>query len=241
MLNEFSRQELLLGSENMQKLKNSKVIIFGVGGVGGYVAEGLARAGIGRIDVVDNDVVTLTNINRQIIALQETIGFKKVDLIKDRLLKINPNLEINAYNLFYNIDNSDKINLKEYDYVIDAIDTISSKLELITQAKNVGVKIISSMGTGNKVDPTKFIVDDIFNTKVCPLAKVMRKELKQRGIDRLKVCYSREIPLSPLESEEKDRKQTIGSVSFVPPVAGFVIAGEVVKDLIGFVGNNVGA
>ena len=213
----------------MEKLRNSKVLLFGVGGVGGHIAEALARAGVGRIDLVDNDVVSSSNINRQIVALNSTLGHHKVDIMRERIIDINPKCEVKAFKLFYLPKNANTFNFNEYDYVIDAVDTVTAKIEIIERAKQSNVKVISAMGAGNKLDPTKFVVTDIYKTKVCPLAKVMRHELKKRGITDLKVIYSTEeaIKVSGVEGE----KVTPGSVSFVPSVCGLIVASEVVKDL----------
>lgn len=224
MDNWLLRTEMLIGKENLDKLANSTVAVFGCGGVGSYVAEGLVRAGIGNIVLIDNDVVDITNINRQLIADTTTINMPKVEVEKERLLKINPNLDIQIYKEFYNSTNSNLLN-NNYTYIVDAIDTVSSKISLIEEAFNRNIKIISSMGTGNKLDPTKFEVTDIYKTSVCPLAKVMRKELKKRNIPHLKVVYSKEEPIAT-------NTRTPASISFVPSVAGLIIAGEVIKDII---------
>ena len=246
MSNQFSRTELLVGTEGIKRLKNTRVAVFGIGGVGGYAVEALARSGVGTLDLIDNDKVCLSNINRQIIATRKTIGQYKVEVAKERILEINPEAEVNIYKTFYLPDTAEQFDFSRYDYVVDAIDTVSGKLELAVQAQKSGVPIISSMGTGNKMDPTAFRVTDISKTSVCPLAKVMRRELKKRGIEHLKVVYSQEKPLTPLKdiSEEEQvsqgRRQTPGSNAFVPSVAGLIIAGEVIKDLIGYqqAGNN---
>lgn len=235
MLNEFSRTELLIGAEGVERLKNARVAIFGVGGVGGHAMEALARSGIGTIDVIDDDTVSVTNINRQILATQKTVGKYKTDVAKERILEINPEAHIFTHKMFFLPENANQFEFKQYDYIVDAIDTVSGKLSLAEQAQKAGVPIISSMGAGNKMDPTAFEVADIYETSVCPLAKVMRRELKKRGIKKLKVVYSKEKPLMPKESEEQmtsARRQIPGSVSFVPSVAGLIIAGEVVKDLL---------
>ncbi len=236
--NRFSRTELLYGKEIMQKFAKSRVAVFGVGGVGGYAAEALARSGIGSIDLIDNDKICLSNINRQIFALESTIGKYKADTAKDRLLDINPDININVHKIFYLPENSALINFKNYDYVIDAIDTVAGKIEIIEQAKKAGVSVISSMGAGNKTDPTKFEITDIYSTSVCPLAKVMRSELKKRGITDLKVVYSKQKPIKPkleisMEAEQSNSKKRAipGSTAFVPSVAGLIIAGEVLNDL----------
>ncbi len=226
----FSRTELLLGKEKVDILKNSKVAIFGIGGVGSFVLEGLARAGIGSFILVDNDTISESNLNRQLVATTKTIGRPKVEVAKERVLEINPNANIEIYKEFFMPDTREEIIDKSIDYIVDAIDTVSSKIELIVRAKKLNIKIISSMGTGNKLNPTKFEVADIYKTSVCPLAKVMRKELRKRDINGLKVLYSKEDPIK-IEKNLKE-KQVPGSISFVPSVAGLMIAGEVVKDLI---------
>jgi tRNA A37 threonylcarbamoyladenosine dehydratase len=235
MIYEFSRSQMLLGSEAMEKLAKSSVILFGVGGVGSYCAEALARTGVGKICLVDGDKVTLTNINRQLVATHKTIGMPKVLVAKDRILDINPSCEVTVHECFYGPENEDNINLSDYDYVIDAIDTVKSKVFLIEKAILAGVRIISSMGAGNKLDPTKFKVSDISKTEMCPLAKVMRRELRQRGINHLKVVFSTEPPIEPKEDAEEIsplKPKIPGSVAFVPSVAGLVLAGEAIKDLI---------
>ena len=234
MLNEFSRAELLLGSEAMEKLKNSHVAVFGVGGVGGYVCEALARGGVFKLSLFDNDTVSLTNINRQIIALHSTVGRKKVEVIKERLLDINPLMEIEIYDTFVTEENIKEIDFTKFSYVVDAIDTVTGKVGIIKEAYENNIPVISSMGAGNKLDPTAFEITDINKTSVCPLARVMRKKLKDIGVKKCKVLYSQEIPLTPRASEEtKDgRKVTPGSLSFVPSAAGLIIAGEVIKDII---------
>lgn len=238
MLNQFSRTELLLGKDSMDKLKGSRVAVFGVGGVGGYAVEALVRSGIGAIDIIDNDKVCLTNINRQIIATRKSIGLYKVDVAEERILDINPDTVVRKYKTFYMPDTAAQFDFSEYDYIIDAIDTVTGKIELIVNAKKAGTPIISSMGAGNKLNAFDFEVTDIYKTSVCPLAKVMRKELKKRNINKLKVVYSKEQPLTPIlcddvkEELSAGRRQVPGSVAFVPSVAGLIIAGEVVKDLI---------
>ena len=233
-MNQFSRTEMLIGKDNLQKLKNSKVAIFGIGGVGSYVAEGLVRSGIEKFVLVDNDKVSETNINRQIIATTKTIGEYKVDLMKQRILDINPNSKVETYRTFYMPDSKEQILDSSINYIIDAIDTVTAKIYLVEQAAKLNIPIISSMGTGNKLEPTKFEITDIYKTSVCPLAKVMRKELKTRNIKRLKVLYSKEEPIKQDKRLEEtiNKKQVPGSVSFVPSVAGLIIAGEVVKDLM---------
>jgi tRNA A37 threonylcarbamoyladenosine dehydratase len=228
----FSRTEILLGKSAMEKLKNVRVAVFGVGGVGGYVVEALARSGVGTLDLIDNDSVSESNVNRQIIALHSTIGRAKVDVAKERVKDINPDICVHAHQVFYLPETADEFDFTKYDYVVDAIDTVSGKLALIERAKEAKVPVISSMGAGNKLDPTAFEVADIQKTSVCPLARVMRRELKKRGIDHVKVVYSKEEPLpSPLQDEESG-KPIPGSIAFVPSVVGLILAGEVIKDLI---------
>lgn len=248
MLNQFSRTELLFGKENMERLAHSRVAVFGIGGVGGYTVEALARSGVGTLDLIDDDKVCLTNINRQIHATRKTVGKYKADVAKERVLEINPHAVVNVYKTFYMPDTADRFDFTQYDYVVDAIDTVTGKLELAEQAEKCGVPIISSMGAGNKMDPTAFRVADIYKTSVCPLAKVMRRELKKRGIKRLKVVYSQEQPIEPIEDMAiscrehcicppgtarkcTQRRAIPGSNAFVPSVVGLIIAGEVVKDL----------
>lgn len=237
MLEQFSRTELLIGKEGLEKLSKSRVAVFGVGGVGGYVVEALIRSGLGNIDIIDNDVVSLSNINRQIIATHKSIGQYKVDVAKDRILDINPNVVVNIYKTFFTPETAAGFDFKNYDYIVDAIDTVAGKLSLIEKAKEFSVPIICSMGAGNKLDPTKFEVTDISKTSVCPLARVIRTELKKRKISGVKVVYSKEPPLKPLKNESanncpQSKKVAPGSVAFVPSVAGLIIAGEVIKDLI---------
>lgn len=239
MLNQFSRTELLLGSEAMQKLKNSRVAVFGVGGVGGYTVEALARSGVGAIDLIDNDTVSLTNINRQIIATLDTVGRYKVDVAEERIKSINPDCKVVKHKCFFLPETADEFDFNDYDYVVDAIDTVKGKLEIIVRAKQVETMVISSMGAGNKLDPTAFEVADISKTSVCPLAKTMRVQLRKIGINHLKVVYSKEAPVVPrynedsaLEQAESVRRALPGSTAFVPSVVGLIIAGEVVKDLI---------
>lgn len=234
MPNQFTRTEMLLGSEAVHKLKQCRIAVFGIGGVGGYTVEALARSGVGTLDLIDNDTVSITNINRQIIALHSTVGMNKTEAAKKRLLDINPNIKINTYNTFFTPENSGEFNFSQYDYIVDAIDTVSGKIELAVQADKANVPIISSMGAGNKLDPTRFEVSDIYKTSVCPLARVMRRELKKRNIGKLKVVYSKEEALSPkCESDEDSgmKKQTPASIAYVPSVVGLIIAGEVINDI----------
>ena len=231
MLNQFSRTELLIGEEGIEKLQNAKVAIYGVGGVGSFVAEGLARSGIGNMVLIDNDVVSISNLNRQIHANIETIGKKKVEVMKERILKINPNAKINTYMADEVENGEESIIDSTFSYIIDAVDTVSTKLKLIERASKLNVPIISAMGAGNKLDPTRFEVTDIYKTSVCPLAKVMRKELKNRGIKKLKVVYSKEQPIKH-ETNEMYEKRVPGSIAFVPSVVGLIIASEVIKDIL---------
>ncbi|MBO5312351.1 MAG: tRNA threonylcarbamoyladenosine dehydratase [Clostridia bacterium] len=231
-MEEFSRTEALLGDGSVERLSKKRVIVFGVGGVGGYVCEALARSGIGQVDVVDNDTVAVSNLNRQIIALHSTLGQYKVDAVKARMLDINPNMKVNALNVFYSPETVERIDLSSYDYVVDAIDTVKSKIELCVRCKSLGVPIISSMGAGNKLDPCAFKVSDIYKTSVCPLARVMRGELKKRGVTGLKVVYSEEKPISREIIGEEKGKRAPASCAFVPSVVGLIIASEVVKDLV---------
>lgn len=229
-MEQFSRTELLIGKENVEKLNKSKVAVFGIGGVGSYVVEGLARAGVGKFVLIDKDKVDITNLNRQIIATHKTVGKSKVEVSKERIIDINPNAEVEIYEEFF-MPESEGILDETVDYIVDAVDTVTAKIELVIRADKLNIPIISSMGTGNKLDPTRFEVTDIYKTEVCPLAKVMRKELKQRGIKKLKVVYSKEEPVKAMQKEE-GKKQPPASISFVPSVAGLIIAGEVIKDLI---------
>ena len=232
----------MIGKEALARLRRCKVAVFGIGGVGSFAAEALARAGIGRFVLVDNDVVCLTNINRQLIATRKTLGRPKVEVMKERIREINPEAEVTIYQAFYLPGSSPELIQDDYDYIVDAVDTVTAKIDLAVQAKKRGIPIISAMGAGNKMDPTRFRVADIYSTTVDPLAKVMRKELRNRGIDSLKVVYSTELPIKPLKSDEEvPKKQTPGSISFVPPVAGLIIAGEVIRDLIGYPGKEAGA
>ena len=231
-MNQFSRTELLIGKDGVEKLANAKVAIFGIGGVGSFVVEALARSGIGNFVLVDNDEVDITNLNRQIIATHKTIGKPKVEIAGERILDINPNANVEIYREFF-MPESKGILDNSIDYIVDAVDTVTAKIELVVRAEKMNIPIISSMGTGNKLDPTRFEVTDIYKTSVCPLAKVMRKELKQRGIKKLKVVFSKEEPIKPLNSNElTNKKQVPGSISFVPSVAGLIVAGEVIKDII---------
>ena len=237
MLNQFSRTELLFGKEAMEKLAASRVAVFGVGGVGGYAVEALARSGVGSLDLIDDDKVCLTNINRQIYATRKTVGKYKVDVAAERIADINPDAVVKTYKTFFMPETADSFDFSQFDYVIDAIDTVTGKIELVMRAQAAGTPIISSMGAGNKLDPTAFEVADIYKTSVCPLARVMRTELKRRGIKKLKVVYSKEKPLTPIESEEQSgetsRRQVPGSTAFVPSTVGLIIAGEVIKDITG--------
>jgi len=248
MLNQFSRTELLLGKDAMEKLADSRVAVFGIGGVGGYTVEALARSGVGTIDIIDDDKVCLTNINRQIYATHKTVGKYKVDVAKERILEINPQANVNIFKTFYSPETADLFDFNNYDYVVDAIDTVTGKIELVMNADKTGTPIISSMGAGNKLNPAEFEVADIYKTSVCPLAKVMRHELRKRGIKKLKVVYSKEKPITPIEDMAisckahcicppgtarkcTQRRQVPGSNAFVPSVVGLIIAGEVIKDL----------
>lgn len=248
MMNQFSRTQLLIGEAAINKLKESKIAVFGIGGVGGYVCEALVRSGVGSFDLIDDDKVCLTNINRQIIATSKTVGKYKADVMKERMKEINPDVEVTVHKCFFLPENAENFPFEKYDYVVDAVDTITAKLEIIMQAKMKHVPVISCMGAGNKLDASAFRVSDIYKTKMCPLAKVMRKELKKRGVKNLKVVYSEEKPTRPLEDMSiscrnhcicppgakhkcTERRDIPGSVAFVPSVAGLIIAGEVVKDL----------
>ncbi|MBQ1995076.1 MAG: tRNA threonylcarbamoyladenosine dehydratase [Clostridia bacterium] len=232
MIKQFSRTEMLIGKNALATLKKSRVAVFGAGGVGGYVIEALARSGVGAIDIIDNDTVSESNINRQIIALRSTIGLLKTEVVKKRVEDINPECKVTVYETFVLPENIDTFDFSKYDYVVDAIDTVSGKLAIIEKAYNEGVPVISSMGTGNKLDPTKFSVTDISKTSVCPLARVMRYELKKRGIKKLKVLFSTEEPIKPNTEKDERGKVPPGSISFVPSVAGLIIGGGVIKDLI---------
>ena len=249
MLNQFSRTELILGKEAMEKLASSRVAVFGIGGVGGYAVEALIRSGVGAVDLIDDDKVCMTNINRQLYATRKTLGRYKVDVAAERIAEINPDATVRVYKTFFMPQTAEQFDFSEYDYVIDAIDTVTGKIELVMKAEEAGVPIISAMGAGNKLDPTAFEVADIYQTSVCPLARVMRRELSRRGVKKLKVVYSKEQPLTPNNDSEiscrancvcppgTERKCTArrdipGSTAFVPPVVGLIIAGEVVKDII---------
>ncbi|WMI80873.1 tRNA threonylcarbamoyladenosine dehydratase [Anaerotignum sp. MB30-C6] len=232
-LHELSRAELLLGQEGLERLKNAKVAVFGIGGVGSFAAEALARSGIGHLTLIDGDIVSLTNINRQLIATQKTVGQYKTDIMKQRIHDILPETIVESHSLYFTNENRGLIDFSTYDYIVDAIDMITSKIILIEEAKKANVPVISCMGTGNKFDPSRFEVADIAKTSVCPLAKVMRKELKDRGIRGVKVVYSKELPQKPAESAEAGKRQIPGSLSFVPPAAGMVLAGEVICHIAG--------
>lgn len=251
MLNQFSRTQLLIGEEGIAALRDARVAVFGIGGVGGYVVEALARSGVGHFDLIDDDKVCLTNINRQIIATRKTVGQYKVDVMKDRILSINPDAEVVTHQCFYLPETASEFDFASYSYVVDAVDTVTAKIDIIMQAQAAGVPVISSMGAGNKMDPTKFAVTDIYKTTMCPLAKVMRRELKKRGVKKLKVVYSTEKAIRPKEDMSiscrtncicppgaahkcTERRDIPGSIAFVPSVAGLIVAGEVVKDLIGY-------
>ena len=257
MLNQYSRTQLIFGAEAMEKLRNSRVAVFGIGGVGGYTVEALARSGVGELDLIDDDKVCLTNINRQIIATRKTVGQYKVDVAAERVHDIDPNIVVNTYKTFYTPETAEQFDFTKYDYVVDAIDTVTGKISLVMNAKKAKTSIICSMGAGNKVDPTAFEVTDIFKTSVDPLARVMRIELKKRGIRKLKVVYSKEVPLTPVDDMATSckthcicppgtarkctqRRQVPGSNAFVPSVVGLIIAGEVIKDLTGFKGKGMG-
>ena len=250
MLTQFSRTQLLLGEEAMDRLKNTRIAVFGVGGVGGFVCEALVRSGVGAFDLIDDDKVCLTNLNRQIIATRKTVGKYKAEVMRDRMIEINPEVDVRIHKRFFLPENADEFPFSEYDYVVDAVDTVTAKIELVMKCQKEGIPIISSMGAGNKLEASAFKVADIYKTKMCPLAKVMRRELKKRGVKKLKVVYSEEKPTRPIEdmsiscrtncicppgAEHKctERSDIPGSVAFVPSVAGLIIAGEVVKDLTG--------
>ena len=228
MNDQFQRTRMLIGQENLDKLKDTKVLVFGVGGVGGYVCEALCRGGVGRIDIVDKDVVDVTNINRQIIATHETVGRPKVEVCRERMLSINPDVKVDARQCFYLPERAGEFDFGAYDYVVDAVDNVTAKIDIICNARAAGVPVISSMGTGNKLDPTMFKIADIKDTKVCPLAKAVRKELRKRGVSGVKVLYSEEEPIKPLS----DDTRTPASISFVPSAAGLIIAGRVILDIL---------
>jgi tRNA A37 threonylcarbamoyladenosine dehydratase len=236
MIEQFSRTQILLGEEAMEKLYRARVAVFGIGGVGGYVVEALARCGVGQLDLIDSDTVSVSNINRQILATHSTVGKLKVDAAKDRVLDINPNCVVRTYPCFYLPDTADQFDFTQYDYIVDAIDTVTGKLQLVERAVEAGTPIICSMGTGNKLDASAFQVADISKTSVCPLARIMRKELKKRGINHVKVVYSQEDALTPVGAEEEmkllGKRQIPGSTAFVPGAAGLILAGEVIRDLI---------
>ncbi len=237
-MDQFARTKLLLGEEAMEKLRRARVAVFGIGGVGGYVCEALVRSGIGAFDLVDSDTVSFTNLNRQIIATMETVGRSKTEVMAERMRAINPQVQVRVHNCFFLPENADDFPFEEYDYVVDAVDTVTAKLAIIERARRSGVPVISAMGAGNKLDPSRFRVSDISQTSICPLARVMRKELKKRGIEHLKVVWSDEPPRQPTaettqEEAPPGRRALPGSVAFVPAVCGLVIAGEVVKDIAG--------
>lgn len=236
MANQFSRTQLILGEEAMKKLSESRVAVFGIGGVGGHAVEALVRSGIGAIDIIDNDTVSETNINRQIVALRSTVGRYKVDVAKERISDINPDCRVNAYRIFYTPETASEFDFTQYDYVVDAIDTVTGKIELVMNAQKCGTPVISSMGAGNKINPEMFEVADIYQTSVCPLARVMRNELKKRGVKKLKVVYSKEKAMTPvcqIDEQNEFRRTLPGSTAFTPSVAGLIIAGEIIKDLTG--------
>lgn len=240
MTDRFSRTEMLLGSDAMEKLRNARVAVFGLGGVGGYIVEALARSGVGALDIIDNDTVSITNLNRQIVAVEETVGMPKTEAAKMRIMQINPDCKVTAYNTFYMPENSSDFDFAQYDYIADAIDTVTAKIELVMNANKCGTPIICSMGTGNKLNPAELEVADIYKTSVCPLARIMRYELKRRGIKKLKVVYSKEMPIVPTgaaaekcRAESTGKKNVPGSTAFVPAVAGMIIASEIVKDICG--------
>ena len=250
MLNQFSRTGLLIGKEALERLSKAHVAVFGIGGVGGYVVEALVRSGIGNFDLIDDDKVCLTNLNRQIIATRDTIGRHKVEVMRERILSINPDAEVTTHRCVYLPENARDFDFSSYDYVVDAVDTVTAKLEIVMRAKESNIPVISCMGVGNKLNPTQLEIADIYKTSVCPLAKVMRRELRKRGVDKLKVLYSKEEPITPLDDSEDtcrehcvcppgttrkctQRRAIPGSISFVPSAAGLIIASEVVKDLAG--------
>ena len=234
-MNQFSRTQLLLGKEAIQTLRQAKVAVFGIGGVGGYVCEALVRSGVGHFVLVDSDLVSVTNLNRQIIASWDTVGRPKTEVMAERMKSINPDVEAEVRNCFYLPENADSFDFSSYSYVVDAVDTVAAKIEIILRAQKAGVPVISSMGAGNHLDPEAFHVADLYQTRMCPLAKVMRRELKKRGVEKLKVVYSKEPPINTNDCEiNQNRKDNVkGSVSFVPSVAGLILAGEVIKDIAG--------
>lgn len=245
MEDQYARTKLLIGAQGLDRLRDSRVAVFGVGGVGGYVCEALARSGIGTLDIIDSDTVAWSNLNRQIIATRDTVGRYKVDVMRERISSIDPETSVNAYRCFFLADSASEFPFEEYDYVVDAVDTVTAKIELVMKCQSMNIPIICSMGAGNKLDPGRFKVADIYKTQICPLARVMRRELKKRGVKRLKVVYSDEAPITPLAPDEagidpseaappagSSRRSTPGSTAFVPAAAGLLIAAEVVKDLI---------
>lgn len=231
MKEQHSRTEMLIGTEGVEKLNKSRIAVFGVGGVGGYAVEALARAGVGEIHLIDSDVVSLSNINRQIIATHDTVGQYKTEAMRDRVLSINPEAKVVCYNVFFDNDTKCQFDFTKYDYIVDAIDSLSAKVELICSAKNDGIPIISAMGAGNKLDPTQFEISDISKTTVCPLARAVRTMLRKRGVNNLKVVYSKESPVVPPEVSDGEKRRVPASISFVPSVMGLIIAGEVIKDI----------
>lgn len=237
MQEQFSRTQLLIGEEGIRRLQAARVAVFGIGGVGGHVVEALARSGVGAFDLVDNDEVALSNLNRQIIATLDTVGRPKVDVMKERILSINPDAVVETHQCFYLPENANEFDFSRYSYVVDAVDTVTAKIDIILRAQEVGVPVISAMGAGNKLDPTKFEVTDIYKTTMCPLAKVMRRELKKRGVKKLKVVYSTEQAITPRENATETKgasgRPAPGSIAFVPSVAGLIVAGEVVKEIVG--------
>lgn len=232
--NAFSRTQMLIGEEALECLRKSKVAVFGIGGVGGYVVEALARSGVGKFELTDNDTVSLSNLNRQIIATRNTVGQYKTDVMRERILSINPEAEVSVHRCFYLPETAEEFDFNAYSYVVDAVDTVTAKIDIIMRAKSAGVPVISSMGAGNKLDPTCFKVADIYETQMCPLARVMRREMRKRDVESLKVVYSTEEAAAPVENGGcEDGCRTPGSIAFVPSVAGLIVAGEVVRDLIG--------
>lgn len=235
MQEQFSRTQLLIGEDGIERLQKARVAVFGIGGVGGYVVEALVRSGVGAFDLIDNDEVALSNLNRQIIATRDTVGRAKVDVMKERILSINPDAQVETHQCFYLPENANEFDFSKYTYVVDAVDTVTAKIDIILRAQEAGVPVISAMGAGNKLDPTKFEVTDIYKTTMCPLAKVMRRELKKRGVKKLKVVYSTEQAITPMEEATETKgasgRPAPGSIAFVPSVAGLIVAGEVVKDI----------